>query len=130
MGYRSNVAISMYEKDFNKLLEATKTNAELKRLIEYTDKIIKTYDNIIILRWNSIKWYEEYSDISAFIDFINQVDEEGNNLIPYCFTRVGEDYEDIEVIHHINNEWELDCIEPITYINEPDGDSIYNINLD
>ena len=134
MGYRSEVAISLYKRDFEILMYKIKNKIdgfeELKDLMNYADSTKETLDNIIVIKWNWVKWYNEYTDIQKLEEYLNQEDEEGNILVPYCFTRIGEEREDIEVIHHIDDDdWDLDCIEPITYIDSPDGNE-FDLDLD
>lgn len=131
MGYRSEVAISLRHKDYNNLIENVKNNIDgygvIKDLLHYADKITNIPDDdIIIIRWNWIKWYEEYKDIQKLNTFLHQEDDNGNILIPHCFTRIGEEYGDIETYQHIDTEedWALDCIEPMTYINDPEGEDV------
>ena len=53
------------------------------------DKWEEKQCDMVYFGWNDIKWYESYADISFITDFIN-------NLDLCSFSRIGEDYEDIE----------------------------------
>lgn len=93
MGYRSNVAITLYKKDFESLVKkaAGKTNYELDLIKSATlyEKSNEKY-SIITMVWNYIKWYDDYEDVEFIMSFIR-----GNNT-QYHFIRIGEEPGDIE----------------------------------
>jgi hypothetical protein len=73
MGYRSDVAVSMFRKDFDRLVEFSKEEEVLKDLIKYADSIKETTDNVVVIKWDSIKWYEEFPEIQALNELENYV---------------------------------------------------------
>lgn len=94
MGYRSEVTLTIYEKDYKELLrQAIKgKNDDVISLIRYAGLYKKS--DIITLHWDWVKWYEEYPDIRFIMDFIL------SNDIPYSFKRVGENTGDIEELSY------------------------------
>ena len=124
MGYRSEVAVVLYESDYKKLL---KLAAPLKgkgnlNFLENEPKSCtvdgKTY---VLLHENGIKWNSMYAAVNLVEDFI--VDK------PHAFVRIGENVDDVEVdyrfyedIDYIFSELISPCrsIESIYFqINEP-----------
>ena len=86
MGYRSDVVIAISHK------------GKLQSILFDTDiKIIKEADNIIrdeeadYYFFEGWKWYEDYPDIKALMDFLTSLDDED-----YGFVRIGEENSDIE----------------------------------
>ena len=103
MGYRSDVAISVYQKDFNELcnriknhtIENADTRSELASLLKWaTIDIIQDEDDhdksIVTLIFESIKWYEGFKDIDYLMAFLH---EDGRC---YSFKRIGESSDDYE----------------------------------
>ena len=103
MGYRSDVAISVYQKDFNELcnriknhtIENADTRSELASLLKWaTIDIIQDEDDhdksIVTLIFGSIKWYEGFKDIDYLMALLH---EDGRC---YSFKRIGESSDDYE----------------------------------
>ena len=117
MGYRSEVAIAMHKKDYMSMLSDAHEIAIQDKDYEYlpilltdaTKKNIQIKDNstqqkkeYIVLFWSWIKWYDE--GIDPVVTWIME------NLPPiHKFIRIGEDYNDIEIItNEGDNEEEID----------------------
>ena len=94
MGYRSEVAIAMKKSDFEELEARVKIDnrEEVANLLEANDNFVDRGD-IIIIRWDWVKWYEEYTDVRYIEDYLCELNEQGH---PYSFVRVGESYDDID----------------------------------
>ena len=103
MGYRSDVAICVYKKDFNELCNRVKnkiiadadTRIELASLLKWaTIDILQNEDDndksIVTLIFESIKWYEGFKDVDYLMSFLH---EDGRC---YSFKRIGESYDDYE----------------------------------
>lgn len=133
MGYRSDVAISVYQKDFNELcnriknhtIENADTRIELASLLKRaTIDIIQDEDDhdksIVTLIFESIKWYEGFKDIDYLMAFLH---EDGRC---YSFKRIGESSDDYE--EECDDSYELN---DVTYLEryigrDRQGDVISN----
>jgi hypothetical protein len=110
MGYYSEVAIGMTKKAHEKFI-AFLTGEVLKGSFspddespfEVLNNAEKTeYEDAVVYKWDSIKWYQEFKSIAAIKEALNNLDcsndsdeddeEDGN----YIFVRVGEEADDIE----------------------------------
>lgn len=109
MGYRSDVRIVVSKEGYKELKEYVAAHAvKFKKpdndysynLIEHADSI-KTKDcgDQVMICWNSIKWYEGYyPDVDTVMGGLSWLQDKG---FSYTFSRIGEDYDDIE-----ENHWE------------------------
>ena len=90
MGYRSDVAIALYKKDYDKLINRVKMNKnqDLHNLINNASLFESKGGNVKILTWDWTKWYNEFEEIQWIENFINNCNS--------AFVRIGEDFEDIE----------------------------------
>ena len=90
MGYRSDVGIALYTKDFNTMIKRAKAlkDKSIYELIDYADKYTADEDKVTILYFLDIKWYREFKDASWIENFIQKVDS--------VFVRTGEDINDNE----------------------------------
>ena len=84
MGYRSDVYIKVHREDENKLVEVLIENA-FPAVREYKDK---EYVGYVI---NYVKWYEDYKDVKAVNDFIEEESEYPKGLMA-----IGEDNATVE----------------------------------
>lgn len=95
MSYRSDVAISIsknLEKRFDKLLKEN-------RITDYDKKHYN--DGGIVYLFYGFKWYEEYPDIKAVMDFVNETcdkeqPEDESKAESITFQRIGEDTSDYD----------------------------------
>ena len=117
MGYRSEVAIAMQEKDFVNLIKLAKENFSTEKdeetvadLIRYSDKILKK-DDVVIIHWDWIKWYDDFPDVSYVMSFIREkadgyafveIGEDGNTNKEYGDRNNGQDFYDyIDDVHEV-----------------------------
>ena len=130
MGYRSEVAISVLEKDFNKFVKGLdiEEDKDVLDLLKYGN--IRKSGKVITLYWDDVKWYEEYSDVNKIMNWLDKL---ADNDSPAKFVRIGEDQEDIEVKEYCNNynndeAWTvIDSIYPVKYISVPEDYEKINI---
>ena len=99
MGYRSVVALALYEKDYQDMIKKaiSENNESAMSLIRY-GTMYKT-DNIVTLYWTWVKWYESYDDVAFIMSFIR-------SGIDYSFKRAGEEPGDVEEEYEDDN-WVL-----------------------
>ena len=95
MGYRSEVAIALTD-DATRLLKAIEEHGVFEELLEeaegsYPKHLDPDADNECKLYWDGIKWYEGYSGIDMFTEFMNGLPDED-----YLFIRSGEELDDNE----------------------------------
>ena len=106
MGYRSEVAFKCTPEAHNILLSAAEMNKHLKELLlecenveivngEFGDPDLKR-DTDGAYYWSYVKWYESYSDVSAFESIMDLLDEMALDG-EYGFIRLGEDFDDHEL---------------------------------
>ncbi len=101
MGYYSEVAITLYEQDFRALIRRAAEESEdslalIRRATLYQDEQNET----VSITWNSIKWYEGFSDVEFIMSFLHSDD------MQYQFKRVGEEIGDIEEEYN-DDDWVL-----------------------
>jgi hypothetical protein len=85
MGYRSEVLIAFTEENNKSFLGSV--HADVASFFK-NDSDIHKLDGWILYRFDSIKWYDEYKEVSEVINFINKLEKEGNR--GYEFHRLGE----------------------------------------
>ncbi len=91
MGYRSEVHLGIDEAIVEQLLTFAGVNQECyKLLFEYADATEKTKKGGIYFRWEHVKWYDSYDEISKLQTFLQEHDDH------YKFLRLGESVEDVE----------------------------------
>ena len=115
MGYRSDVRIVMSKKGYNEFKKYVKEhidNYKKNNLEESTIAYESEYDyNLlnkadifkqstdkkqIYIGWDNLKWYDGYEDVDAIMDSLNKLED---NDYGFCFSRIGESYDDIEEIY-------------------------------
>ncbi len=91
MGYRSEVHLGIDEAIVEQLLTFAGINQECyKLLFEYADETVKTKKGGIYFKWEHIKWYDSYDEISKLQGFLNDHDDH------FRLCRIGESAEDVE----------------------------------
>lgn len=99
MGYRSDVKLILTDKGMEMLKAKVPESLadELAWEVEPIYEATKLQDKYWLMEWNSIKWYDDWSDykVPCAIAKLRQELSEVNE--PYSFMRVGEDYEDNEI---------------------------------
>lgn len=90
MGYRSDVGIALYTKDFKTMVKRAKAlkNKSIYELIDYANKYTANEGKVTILYFSDVKWYNEYKDVGWIENFIDKVDA--------VLVRTGEDMDDNE----------------------------------
>ncbi len=105
MGYYSDVAIAVQKKDYFKLKQAMSSlisDTELKNkslnLIEAAQKTEIQIDKekYVVLKWQSIKWYNDFEEISFIEKFLKKIPR-------HDFIRIGEEMDDIEEYQGTNH---------------------------
>lgn len=101
MGYYSEVAITLYEQDFETLVKRAAEESEdslalIRRATLYKDEENET----VSITWNSIKWYDGFAEVAFIMSFLRSDD------IQYQFKRVGEEAGDIDEEYNDDN-WVL-----------------------
>lgn len=115
MGYYSDVALCLRERDFKELLaEEKKVGSGAYNFLALTDITVIDEcggDKILCVNWKSVKWYSDFEEIRVIESWM----DEGNGYHPYNFIRLGEDYADID--HRQSSNYEYDeYIYPERYI--------------
>ena len=108
MGYRSNVAIGLPERVWaEKIKKRTEENENI--FGDFHDIIDETIftkigdvDHVIMLM-DSVKWYDEYSDVQFFMNTYHNI-ELGEGEFK-AFIRTGEELEDNEIL---DDPWEFE----------------------
>jgi hypothetical protein len=88
MGYRSDVILAIKETSFKKMMEGLTDDIALE-LMEGCRKSIR--NEWIMLHWCDVKWYEDFKDVAAVMDFINSEDCPYDH---YEFHRLSEEHDD------------------------------------
>ena len=89
MGYRSDIALTIRNEDWNNLVVLVKNHTfreVLTDLIQYAD--IKQNSKFTVLTWECVKWCEDFPEVQFIESFIIDV--------PHVFCRIGEDDNDCE----------------------------------
>ena len=129
MGYRSEVSIAIFKSDFDNIVKDAKENCKDGfDLIKYgTIELYKReIEDVIVITWSDIKWYEGYNDIDYIMDSLKHLADIER---PYKFIRIGEETGDVEVDENYI-DWDkdysvMDIIYPVTYISgDQDGEVI------
>ena len=110
MGYYSDIAISIRKEDFELLKEFDKENQNLMELLEVAE--VKESRGAVVIKWDSLKWYSELSEVQAIEEFLGKLSDEDK---PYRFIRIGEDVDDTEIEYNYGDE-------------EKYGDIAYRVN--
>ena len=112
MGYRSVVVLAVSKHARPHLMHFLGKYPDAMTLaFKHHDEKIENFkdeEGSIMVKWDSIKWYEGYKDIDAFTEFMDHMDSEdiktGGHISStsssgdehYRFVRIGEDSSDIE----------------------------------
>lgn len=114
MGYRSEIAAVFYTMKVEDLPVVKLWLQENFPVKEFDDNI-RWFDRGMVLECEYVKWYDSFPDVKAFnetaqafIDLFCQ-GEDGTIECAYEFMRIGEEYEDIEVIREGSYDCFLEC---------------------
>tara|TARA_B000000557_G_scaffold200262_1_gene165517 strand:+ start:85 stop:459 length:375 start_codon:yes stop_codon:yes gene_type:complete len=109
MGYRSEVILAVGPEVMPQFMVTMAKSPEARKMcFAEADIMIKDYCDIegaFLFRWDHIKWYDSFEEVSAIQDFINWCDSElievdGKEVDAseyYRFVRIGEEMDDNEV---------------------------------
>lgn len=113
MGYCSDVKVVLNKTDWNDFKTAIMNNTDIedewsKNYFFNKAEEIELDNDIIIVKWDYIKWYEHNDEvIGAFMDWLHRRQSED---LPFKYIRVGEgagyDQTDIEVIESLGDHYE------------------------
>lgn len=91
MGYRSEVGIALYTKDYKTMLKRVKElkkNKESYELIKNANRYSADNGKITILYFSDVKWYADFKEVQWIENFIKKVQS--------VFIRIGEELDDNE----------------------------------
>ena len=90
MGYRSDVGIGMYTKDYNTMIKRAKAlkDNSVYDLINYADRYTADKNKVTILHFTDIRWHTDYKSVQWIENFIQKIDS--------VLVRVGENLADNE----------------------------------
>ncbi len=126
MGYRSQVVLAISKELIPFLMLATSKCKETEELVFKYGNLERNYENdkSWLLVWDSIKWYEGFSDIDAIEKFMDDA-ESGDWVITnddgqdvhseelFRFVRVGEEHGDVDV--RGSGYWDITPVTSIQY---------------
>ncbi len=104
MGYRSTVVLAVDNEIMPAFMAALSQEPRATELVfSEHDELIKDYggEGNILIKWDGIKWYETYPEISKITQFLNDptdfgaVEDWEEHL---TFVRIGEDMTDNEQV--------------------------------
>jgi len=125
MGYRSQVVLAVGKEVMPGFLAAlSKHPAAANLVFKDHDDFIKDYqgDGNILVRWDSIKWYEGYGEIDAIQAFVNDPERfsppealagDADPWDCFKFIRVGEEPGDVH--NEGNGFWDMYTTTSIAY---------------
>ncbi len=126
MGYRSQVVLAISKELVPFLLLATSKCKETEELVFKYGNLSRDYENdkSWLLVWDSIKWYEGYSDIDAMEKFMDDAapgdwvitNDDGQDVHSeelFRFVRVGEEHGDVDV--RGSGYWDITPVTSIQY---------------
>lgn len=97
MGYRSDVALALSREDHAKLKKACVAPGDLDALLFLTPNDEADNEDVVVLHWENVKWYDDDPLIGGIASFISDLDEEA-----FGFVRIGEDFDDTAIL---GNPW-------------------------
>lgn len=104
MGYRSGVTAVFYVSKVEHFPMLKLWLTENFPMDTFHDNV-RWLDRGMVLECEDVKWYESYPDVQSyekaadkFIDLCNAEVSEGTPTFNYEFVRIGEDYDDVEVV--------------------------------
>ena len=123
MGYRSQVVLAVSKELMPHFLSVMAKVPEARELVfGHNDELDQDYqdEGHFFVRWDSVKWYDTYDDVTAIQNFVDAAgsddfelsDGEGDSSENFRFVRIGEDSSDVDC-----NGYGFDHIYPYTNIN-------------
>lgn len=109
MGYRSDVAITLYKKDYEELDKRCKeSNTALK--IFWRNADITQNETVAVIQFTDVKWYDNFEEVKYIMNFLH------SNNRSFHFIRIGEDVDDTEEQMYQSDD-EFYCISDFMYVN-------------
>ena len=95
--YYSDVAITLFTSDYNRMIEQAK-NTGNDAIIDFVvnapvDVHTLNHGEITQIGWSNVQWQDSYEDVGFILNFLSK-------NVPYHFIRVGEDDEEDDVEEH------------------------------
>ena len=122
MGYRSQVVLAVSKELLPHFLAVMAKHPESRELVfGHNDELDQDYcEGNFFVRWDSVKWYDTYDDVTAIQNFVDAAgsddfelsDGEGDSSENFRFVRIGEDSSDVDC-----NGYGFDHIYPYTSIS-------------
>lgn len=115
MGYYSDVRLLTTRKGYDKLSKFVrkKVNNDIdENLLENCD-FKSIHCNTVFIGWNNIKWYENddrFKDVDAIMKGLEFL---GDNNLSYHYARMGENFEDCDLLESDNDDDKLDIYSSI-----------------
>ena len=110
MGYRSEVAIVIRNKDFSALVAKSKSECEEAYYL-LKNEVIRQNDKHTTLHFDYVKWYQDDTDVQFIENFIDD--------ISHIFKRIGEDHDDIE---ERSNDADYEMYECVSFVRSLNTD--------
>ena len=123
MGYRSQVVLAVSKELMPHFLSVMAKVPEARELVfGHNDELDQDYqdEGHFFVRWDSVKWYDTYDDVTAIQNFVDAAgsddfelsDGEGDSSENFRFVRIGEDSSDVDC-----NGYGFEHIYPYTSIS-------------
>ena len=123
MGYRSQVVLAVSKELMpHFLIDMAKSPKARELVFGDNDELDQDYqdEGHFFVRWDSVKWYDTYDDVTAIQNFVDAAgsddfelsDGEGDSSENFRFVRIGEDSSDVDC-----NGYGFEHIYPYTSIS-------------
>lgn len=113
MGYRSDIYLKTTKAGYLKMRDLIRRKSQIAyELFIASDKMTiekSGGSEYINMKWEYLKWYNEYEDVGTINRAINEIKEEE----PLHFIRIGEDMTDIEEIYG-DKTWDDEHFDPLS----------------
>ena len=125
MGYRSAVRIITSKKGFKELRKFSDNYLKEKKCGygNILDELDVHYENKyqVYFGWNAVKWYEDcdYFQVDAIMEGLSHLEDKDYS---YRYSRIGENYDDIEEQYYESNREEEQDLEYPSIIRDFEDD--------
>ena len=108
MGYRSQVVLAVSKELMPHFLSVMAKVPEARELVfAHNDELDQNYqdEGHFFVRWDGVKWYDSFKDITAIQNFVEEADadsfeldeDHGGSSENFRFVRIGEESSDVDV---------------------------------